>query len=245
MNNNVESIYGFDLLKFIMAIMIVAIHSANAFINCSWGYIVYPFIAIGVPCFFVLSSFFLFKKLRICGISEYWGRIGCFIKRICTFYLFWFVINLPFIVNEHRDDWFGVGLLDGILNFGRDLFFYSTFTGSWFLAALVLSVLFVALLNFFRINEVIIAAIGIGVFVYFGMNSFLPESWHGLYLWTDRHLQDVYFTFITGIPYVIIGFLLSNPMFEMRLSRWKNIKTIFSLILIFMTIWLIVIMKPT
>lgn len=63
MSTQIKSeIYGYDILKFMMAIMIVAIHSANGFDKCSWYYIAYPFIEIAVPCFFVLSSYFFLRK---------------------------------------------------------------------------------------------------------------------------------------------------------------------------------------
>lgn len=66
MKSQQKIIGGFDLLKFLMALIIVNIHanlkdvvSGTVFLNL-WEYVN----SLAVPVFFVLSSYFLFKKIR-------------------------------------------------------------------------------------------------------------------------------------------------------------------------------------
>ena len=90
----------YDLLKFIMALLIVAIHT-NAFYGpwfCTWFQ---PVIYIAVPVFFVLSSMFYFIKVRK-NISDRFSILKQYVKRIGTLYCFWFIINIPFIQNNHH-----------------------------------------------------------------------------------------------------------------------------------------------
>lgn len=59
-------IAGFDLLKYIMALVIVNIHiqlvdvSEGTLMYAPWSFVD----DMAVPTFFILSSFFLFKKMR-------------------------------------------------------------------------------------------------------------------------------------------------------------------------------------
>lgn len=90
----------YDLLKFIMALLIVAIHT-NAFYGpwfCTWFQ---PVVYIAVPVFFVLSSMFYFIKVRK-NISDRFSILKQYVKRIGILYCFWFFINIPFIQNNHH-----------------------------------------------------------------------------------------------------------------------------------------------
>lgn len=162
-----------------------------------------------------------------------------FVKRICSFYLFWFAVNLPFVLNDHFYEWF-CSERHGVYLFFMNLFFDSTYTGSWFLAALLISVLFVVALYMAKIKEWIIAIIGLACFVYFSMNSLLPESWQLLYRQLDFYLEGVAFSFICGIPYVTIGLLMSNPIIERKIEKWKESYYILPILFVFAANWAII-----
>lgn len=93
-----KSIYGFDILKFVMALMIIAIHSAGSFMKYKLGFFLEPFIASAVPTFFVLSAYFLFKKLRTNNFAFH--EVLTFVKRIGIMYGFWFIVNIPVVLKK-------------------------------------------------------------------------------------------------------------------------------------------------
>ena len=93
-----KSIPCLDLLKYIMAIMIVAIH-ATPFEGMSikpWLLVIMNW---GVPVFFMLSSLFFMRKVREKGAE--WSLLRSYLKRIGLMYGIWFIINLPIYVSQH------------------------------------------------------------------------------------------------------------------------------------------------
>lgn len=95
-NNKV--IYGFDILKFLMALMIVAVH-ARAFVEPYLYKIVAPLMNVSVPLFFILSSFFLFRKILETDRVE---SVFRFLKRTSTLYVFWLIVNIPLYLYENK-----------------------------------------------------------------------------------------------------------------------------------------------
>ncbi len=86
MTKNYDAI---DLAKFILSIIVCGIHALGR-------YGIYPFFRIAVPLFFIISSYFFFKKLNAENDSKD-GHILLknFAKRNAKLYLFWFVLLLP------------------------------------------------------------------------------------------------------------------------------------------------------
>lgn len=95
-NNNV--ICGFDVLKFLMALMIVAVH-ARAFVEPHLSKIMAPLMNVSVPLFFILSSFFLFRKILETDRIE---SVIRFLKRTSTLYVFWLIVNIPLYLHENK-----------------------------------------------------------------------------------------------------------------------------------------------
>ena len=81
-----------DLTKFILSFFVLAIH---AYI---FPHILYPWLRIAVPMYFVMSSFFLFSKIRITGEESRKAIVRNYITRQMKFYLFWFIALLPITV---------------------------------------------------------------------------------------------------------------------------------------------------
>lgn len=126
---------GLDLLKFSMAICVVAIHS-RLFRDVPWLHpLVHPLFLTAVPVFFIVSSYLFFSKVARNGNADGWDVLGHYLKRMGLFYLFWFVVMLPVtIVAKQWYLHFGAGV------FFRSLFLGSTFRGSWFIMALLLGI---------------------------------------------------------------------------------------------------------
>lgn len=148
-------IYGFDLLKFIMACLIVSIHTRafNDTIYSEYFRIIQTWC---VPTFFFLSSYFIMKKF----VNPDNNRITVythFIKRLGILYALWFVINIPIYFSQHN---FGEMSACGILiKIMKNILFASTFEGSWFLGALGLSVTLLLFFAYLGVNKWVIRKI--------------------------------------------------------------------------------------
>ncbi len=116
----------FDLVKLLLSFFIIAIH-------CGFENDV-PHLRVAVPLFFMISSFLFFRgKADKPALKKY-------ILRNVQLYVVWFLILIPFTVYA-RSEWFHNGIIKGCLIFFRELLFGSTFKGSWYISASVLSVL--------------------------------------------------------------------------------------------------------
>lgn len=87
--NNSQRYQSLDLLKFIMATMIVAMHTGAC------PAIVNPWFRIAVPLFFIVSSFFFFKKVNATDESERTEVLKHYLGRVIKLYFFWMVIQFP------------------------------------------------------------------------------------------------------------------------------------------------------
>lgn len=128
---------GLDLLKFSMAIVIVALHSRLFKEVPSLLALVNPLYVAAVPVFFTVSAYLFFSKAD--RQDGFWTSLLHYLRRMGVFYLFWFVVMLPVTVLVRK--WhvhFGAGA------FFRCLFFQSTFRGSYFVMALMLGIPVVA-----------------------------------------------------------------------------------------------------
>lgn len=84
-----------DVFKFLAAIMVVAIHTNPFFDYPVFNFIITSLCRIAVPFFFVFSSFIFFKTK-----NEKGKNIIDFLKRIVILYCFWFVVELPIIIDR-------------------------------------------------------------------------------------------------------------------------------------------------
>lgn len=131
-----------DLTKFFAAILVVGIHTA-AFsdINPLMYKLIFETIGrLGVPVFFIISSYFLSKKIKSNQLDSN-EIIEKYSWRILQLYLFWFVFNWKWIWQT----WFVNTDSVGIQKLGKfiiGLFFQSSFSGSWYLTSSVFSAIF-------------------------------------------------------------------------------------------------------
>lgn len=126
-----------DLTKFIASIFIVALHSSALYdINPLLNTIINEGIArLGVPFFFLCTSFFLYSKNR-----TYENTIK-YVRRMLVLYLAWFVVYLPKTIFDRiicSSQPIGIT----IILFIRSFFVTSTFSGSWFIVSCIFCALF-------------------------------------------------------------------------------------------------------
>ena len=131
----------FDVTKYILSIMVIAIHS-NLFPS-----VLYPWLRLAVPLFFIISSYFLFKKLENTEDSKKDGVVWRYVKRNAILYLFWFIVLLPISLYLHHDIWIDDFNIFCLLRFLRSLVFASTFPASWYISATIIGTIIVYFLS--------------------------------------------------------------------------------------------------
>ena len=160
MNNIVKqksNIDIFDIAKFILSFFIVAIHTEL------FPSVLYPWLRIAVPLFFIISSYLFFSKLNKTDTTNHNGILKKFVKRNLVLYGIWFIILLPFTVYV-RKEWFEEGIFKGLLYSVRGLIFGSTFRASWYIMALVISVSIIYFLSK-KISNIVILILSSLVYV--------------------------------------------------------------------------------
>jgi len=131
---NVTSFDFLDLMKFIASIFLFSMHfkALNDFGNAS--FLLELMARWGVPFFFISSSFFLFSKSDNGNITQ--STLIKYVQRIIRLYLFWFIVNLPYVVYVNRKNIFKI---KAWLSFLKNALLSSTFLGSWFLVSCAFS----------------------------------------------------------------------------------------------------------
>lgn len=158
----------FDILKFVMSLMVVAIHTSML------PKILYPWLRLAVPLFFLMTSYFLFRKFAKCdNASEQRMVIKAFVVRNLKLYGFWFLLLLPYTLYLRRNVYLSGAVWEGLKNLIKDFLFSSTFAASWFIMASVIGVLLVFLVS--KWNNKILLFLSILVYiVVVGRSSYMP-----------------------------------------------------------------------
>lgn len=194
--------YGLDLLKFLMALMVVMIHVKpnthsellTAFFN--------PLMGLAVPTFFLISSYLIFSKLQGGG-----GVLLRWAKRLAILYGVWLIIDAWFVI--FRREYFELGLGEGLFTFAKDLLFGHTYPGSWFLSALLVGVIVVYFTTKF-LHPYIMCIISLIIAIYIRNIEILPDIWKVPYMWYAEHIrEEVNLSFPSHLIWISIGQLFS------------------------------------
>jgi len=154
-----------DLLKLVLAVLVVGVHTLS-----SVDFIGRPILRLGVPIFFIISSYLFFIKQNSCTTAEKRKQsLIKYVKRILKLYLFWFVVLLPITVYYNK--WHVNLSVDTFVVIVQNFFFNQTFLGSWYLMALILGISIVWALGEKRVNDVWIVIIGILLYLLCCMSS--------------------------------------------------------------------------
>lgn len=178
----------FDVIKFVMAMMIVALHTLL------FPDILMPWLRIAVPVFFIISSYFFFKKInKASSQKEAQSYLLKFVKRSGILYLFWFLVLLvPTIVLRR---WFAEGFLPGLGKMAFSILFDSSFVASWFIMANIIGTCIIFYLRRYRIVGLLL---GLMLYVICCMSS----SWHGAFPDFNRWLAEAFpgYCFYSSFP---------------------------------------------
>lgn len=217
MNQKGTPYYSVDIFKFIAAILIVAIHT-RPFYNTIIDYYFLSFCRIGVPFFFIATSFFFFRKPN--------PDIKNYTKRLLTLYGLWFVIELPLVYHRLFIE-FKQPLVLQLLNGVRSFLFSNTFGASWFIMACIISVNIVYYLSK-KFSNILLLLFASGAF----MISLITGSYYRLFAnlldGTPLLLLKGFCwafcptnSFIIALIYIVLGKIVA----ENDYSRWFVCKT--------------------
>lgn len=203
-----------DVMKFVMAIVVVAIHTRPelSFKSTFIRELFEALYSIAVPFFFMASGFLLFRKIELPLNKDGEVRIKSYLKRMCKLYLVWTIIYLPLTIYGFYLD--GIPVLKAIVVFLRNVLLVGENFMSWplwYLLALIVAVgIIYALLKvkvpvkWIVIFSVIMAIIGVAL-DYCKETSLLnpiTEIYFSIFLKTRNG-------FFVGFLFVALGMLCS------------------------------------
>lgn len=209
---NTKIIKGWDILKFIMALMVVDIHSGTSdYWKAEWlsrfnGILV----EMAVPIFFVLSSYFVFKKTRK---ERTWKPIVNFEKRINSLYVHWIIVLLPVILTIWHKEYLQEDILTAVLLFIKNYFFAYQFGASWFLGALIVAVPIIVLLKKV-FTERFIWVVPLIVYLYLN----IADESHFIFSWYTENIRTPILSFPNGLLWLCLGFYMTNERIMVRLQ---------------------------
>ena len=123
-----------DYLKFVSSFLVTAIHINP--LGYKYDHLLYPWLRVAVPLFFLTSSFLLFDKIEGCSSEKERRRIlSKYISRNLKLYAFWFIVLLP--VTLQIRNYFSEDFITGLKKMLLSFFLSSTFKGSWYIMASV------------------------------------------------------------------------------------------------------------
>lgn len=187
-----------DYLKFIMALVVVEIHS----LNIGNVPIFSVLNSIAVPVFFILSSFFFFRKTKN---NTSFKILYDFEKRVIILYLFWIVFNFPLVY--FSKSYIQVPTIYTPLYFIKDFFLGYLYPSSWFLGALIIGTPIVFILVKYT-DDKFSWIIPLLLYLYISSINFLPDTWRKPYIWYSDNIRDPHFSFVSSIFWIYTGYFL-------------------------------------
>ena len=184
--------------------------------------------------FFVISRFLFFLK---CYSTEPLQnkpdnkKIKHFIKRSAILYIVWLIIDFFYVV--YRKPYIQLGFVDAISEFIKDIFLGSTFPGSWFISALVVSVVLVFYMSKY-INPNLIFIVSLIISVYTLYPEIFPARTILVYKWYETHIRpEMNLSFPFALVWISMGQLMA--LWYNRITSKSNIYISISLIMILLS----------
>lgn len=208
-----------DAFKFIAALSVVGIHTFPS--KSILGSDLKILARFSVPFFFIVSGYFLFKKISFREKEKDKKILFNYIKRILKVYLSWLIFYIPFFIVSIMNFVKGEMDLRGKISFILSILLgYVPRIGvSWYLIALVMSVFIIYYIRSY-FGEKVLLTIGIVSFL-IGVFTSTYGKWYFDIEWIKQvpFYGSISFSMISTICYVIIGYFLANYVFEKPLNN--------------------------
>lgn len=207
----------YDVIKFILSVMVIAIHSVL------YPMVLYPWLRIAVPLFFMMSSYFLFSKLRDSSAEEQKRTLKKFVIRNLQLYACWFVILLPITLYIRKGLYFSHGILENIIAVVKSFLFGSTFVASWYIMATVIGVLIVYYLSRLLRNNFVTFLIVLAAFCLVALSSsyetVIENTWIDAGIRGYRRIfSSLSSSYPTSLFWIFIGKMVAEQ--KLKLKSW-------------------------
>lgn len=204
-----------DVLKFVLSLAVVAIHS-SLYLD-----VLYPWVRLAVPLFFIMTGYFLFGKLKRTEDAQ--GRkavLKGFVKRNLLLYLTWFILLSP--VTFYMRDYFREGVVRGLVRLLRAFLFASTFRASWYIMACVIGALIVYGASRVMKNRALICVFAVTGLISCLTSAYLPlveanAALGSVYAGYQKVFSSPATSFFVSLFYLACGKCFAEG--KMRLSR--------------------------
>ena len=217
-----------DICKFIMAFVVIAIHT-NPVVNCSNPIVIQGVIIIedwAVPFFFIATGFFLFYNMER-PYSSHMQRIDKYLGRIVTLYCVWTFLSLPLTGYGYLQS--GNSIIMCILSYIKYFLFVGKLYNSyhlWYLLAMIFAIIIIRIMlkRNLKVRYIVIVAVS-----FYSLHEFM--------LYMTEHMQDstgILYRFVylyeyvfnkggifTGMIYIVAGMIIAQS--RKYLNRWLAI----------------------
>jgi surface polysaccharide O-acyltransferase-like enzyme len=183
--------------------------------------VLYPWLRIAVPLFFMMSSYFLFSKLREASKDNKKIILRKFVVRNLQLYFCWFIILLPITIYIRKESWFSNGFLENILAILKSFLFGSTFVASWFIIATIIGVLIIYLLCKLLRNNYLVFLISLFAFCVVSLASSYEYVIADTFVFAviNRHIAifgGLVCSFPAALFWVFIGKLFAEQKIKLK-----------------------------
>lgn len=198
-----------DVLRYVMSLMIILIHVGYSY--------EFPILRVAVPIFFIISSYFFFKKVENLKIADAHTYYHKFFARTIKLYVFWLIVFFPILIfqNIHAHT-----LTKFFTHLPLNLLLCNTFSASWYLAALIIGISFVyktlkystltIAISFFAYALCCMDSNYANIFIPF-VEQYIPtDNAEMHYIIMACFKSPVYNSFPAGLLFITIGRLLTK-----------------------------------
>lgn len=208
---NAKHIPSVDLVKFIMAIFVVAIHTHpyTCIENTNLSFLVSKLISLAVPFFFVASGFFLWRKIDNAIYADKLQILKRWILRLVKLYVIWTFIYLPFTIYGYVVD--GLSPLKALLVFVRNFLFVGENMYSWplwYLLAMITAGVIMYFMVYWRFKKNYIYAFAL-LALMLGIIIDNAKGTSDLILLYFKLFHTTRNGLFVGLPYLIIGAIIA------------------------------------
>lgn len=218
-----------DLSKYILSLMVVAIHVAPA--RGFWYELMIPVLRLAVPLFFMISGYLLFVRMKELDHDKQNEALMKYLFRILKLYLAWLILLFPVTVWNRK--YFSEGIFAGLKKILKGFVFGSTFPASWYLMALIIGTALVYIGSRYMGNCVVFI---VGTVLYI-ICCLLSN--YGNFCGSLRVINGIYPTaFFNSFPVAIIWISLGKVFAEheelsLRLAKVKSSGAVLSILLLY------------
>lgn len=138
-------------------------------------------------------------------------------------YAVWLLADVWYVL--YRKPYIHQGMIHGFSDFIKDVFLGSTFPGSWFISALVISMIIIYYASRY-IHPLLLCCMSVAVSLYTLHPEIFPTDWLVIHQWYSEHIRlEMNLSFPFALVWVSMGQLLATYLLQFA-NRHKRLMCI-------------------